>query len=40
MGQAAERPAIGHYPANHDVCPVNCCPAPARPQRPASAPAR
>lgn len=22
------RPAIGQYPASHDVCPVDCCPAP------------
>ena len=35
MSQAAERPAIGLYPANHDVCPVDCCPAPAA--RPATA---
>ncbi len=26
--------AIGLYPPNHDVCPVNCCPAPQRPSRP------
>lgn len=26
--------AIGQYPPNHDVCPVNCCPAPQRPGRP------
>lgn len=25
------RRAIGHYPAGHDVCPTDCCPAPARP---------
>jgi len=25
------RCAIGLYPANHDVCPVDCCPAPQRP---------
>jgi len=31
MSQSPDRPAIGFYPANHDVCPVNCCPAPARP---------
>ena len=29
--QAPERRAIGQYPANHDVCPVNCCLPPARP---------
>ena len=26
-----ERAAIGCLPANHDVCPVDCCPAPQRP---------
>lgn len=25
-----ERAAIGAYPASHDVCPVDCCPAPMR----------
>ena len=31
-----ERRAIGQYPANHDVCPLNCCLPPARPAaRPA-----
>jgi len=28
---AAERPALGLLPASHDVCPVDCCPAPRRP---------
>ncbi|MSR56315.1 MAG: ferrochelatase [Planctomycetaceae bacterium] len=32
-----ERSAIGQYPANHDVCPEDCCPAPLR-GRPAPAP--
>jgi len=27
----AERPAIGQQPASHDVCPLDCCPAPRRP---------
>lgn len=27
------RRAIGLYPANHDVCPEDCCPAPKRPQK-------
>ncbi|WP_166823333.1 ferrochelatase [Thalassoroseus pseudoceratinae] len=27
------RRAIGEFGPNHDVCPVDCCPAPARPQR-------
>ena len=26
-----DRQAIGRLPANHDVCPLDCCPAPARP---------
>jgi ferrochelatase len=26
--------AIGQFPPNHDVCPLNCCPAPQRPGRP------
>jgi ferrochelatase len=30
------RAAIGQLPANHDVCPLDCCPAP---QRPAARPA-
>jgi ferrochelatase len=30
----SDRPAVGHRPANHDVCPLNCCLAPS------SAPAR
>jgi len=29
-----ERVAIGCLPANHDVCPVDCCPAPQRPVAP------
>jgi protoporphyrin/coproporphyrin ferrochelatase len=28
--------AIGQYPPNHDVCPLDCCPPPARPARPGS----
>jgi protoporphyrin/coproporphyrin ferrochelatase len=35
---APVKPAIGRFPANHDVCPVDCCPAPVRPQRPAGPP--
>jgi ferrochelatase len=34
-----ERIAIGGLPANHDVCPLDCCPAPQRPQMPAGRPA-
>ena len=25
LGQDPERPAVGQYPANHDVCPQDCC---------------
>ncbi len=32
--EQADRPAVGQYPANHDECPLDCCP---KPQRPASA---
>jgi ferrochelatase len=33
-----ERTAIGALPASHDVCPLDCCPAPAarRPERPSA----
>jgi ferrochelatase len=37
-----DRAAIGLLPANHDVCPLDCCPAPQRPAatgRPAGQPA-
>ncbi len=27
----ADRPAVGQLPASHDVCPLDCCPAPRRP---------
>jgi ferrochelatase len=30
-----DRVAIGRLPANHDVCPLDCCPAPQRPAMPA-----
>jgi ferrochelatase len=33
LDPSVPREAIGRYPANWDVCPVDCCPAPARPQR-------
>jgi protoporphyrin/coproporphyrin ferrochelatase len=36
-GQDPIRQAMGLYPANHDVCPVDCCPIP---QRPVGPPAR
>jgi ferrochelatase len=28
---SSERPAIGCYGPNHDVCPIDCCPAPMSP---------
>lgn len=34
-GESPERPAVGRYPANHDVCPVDCCL--YSPQRPPAA---
>lgn len=34
ISSSAQKPAIGLYPANHDVCPEDCCPAPQRPGRP------
>jgi ferrochelatase len=47
--QLPDRPAVGRLPASHDVCPADCCPAPAaRPpanptgsgERPARGPGR
>lgn len=32
-----ERPALGQFGPNHDVCPLDCCPAPVRPARPQPA---
>ena len=32
-----DKRAIGKFGPNHDVCPVNCCPAPKRPTRPQPA---
>lgn len=34
-----ERPAIGRLPASHDVCPLDCCPAPQRPAMAGGRPA-
>jgi ferrochelatase len=36
IGRIPGRRAIGQFPASHDVCPVDCCPPPPRPGRPAS----
>ena len=33
-----DRTAIGDLPANHDVCPLDCCPAPQRPTMPPGPP--
>jgi ferrochelatase len=33
-----DRTAIGNLPANHDVCPLDCCPAPQRPTGSAGGP--
>ncbi len=30
-GAEPTRLALGQYPANHDVCPIDCCPMPTRP---------
>lgn len=34
-----DRPALGRLPASHDVCPVDCCPAPQRPAATGGRPA-
>jgi ferrochelatase len=31
MTPGADRPALGSLGPSHDVCPVDCCPAPVRP---------
>lgn len=36
IDRATERRAVGRYPANHDVCPVDCCLPPPRPRIPAA----
>lgn len=33
LDSAVPKRAIGQFGPNHDVCPVDCCPAPARPTR-------
>lgn len=38
MTPGADRPALGTMGPSHDVCPVDCCPAPVRPGRPAARP--
>jgi ferrochelatase len=40
MAESAERPALGRFPASHDVCPVDCCLyTPTRPPGVGAAPA-
>ena len=34
LDPSLKKEAIGQYPPNWDVCPVDCCPAPKRPGRP------
>ncbi len=31
LGLSAERKAVGQFEPSHDVCPLDCCPAPSRP---------
>ena len=44
LGRTTERRAVGRFGPNHDVCPVDCCPAPQRvpfdSETPAPPPAR
>lgn len=35
LSDSPERRAIGRFGPSHDVCPLDCCPAPIRPKRPA-----
>ena len=37
LDPSTPREAVGNYSPNWDVCPVDCCPAPQRPARPAPA---
>ncbi|MEO0563516.1 MAG: ferrochelatase, partial [Chloroflexota bacterium] len=37
MTDNPERPALGKRPANHDICPIDCCLPGERPKRPAAA---
>lgn len=36
LDPAVEKRVCGQFGPNHDVCPVDCCPAPQRPGRPAA----
>ena len=33
LSESEPKLAVGMFPPNHDVCPLNCCPAPQRPAR-------
>jgi ferrochelatase len=40
LGETPDRPAVGRFPANHDVCPKDCCQyTPRRPAPPEKVPA-
>jgi protoporphyrin/coproporphyrin ferrochelatase len=39
VGQVTTRRAIGRFEASHDVCPVDCCPAPRKPPARTAPPA-
>ncbi len=30
LDESLEKRAVGRYPASHDLCPLDCCPAPVR----------
>lgn len=36
LAENPDRRAVGRFGPNHDFCPATCCPAPARPGRPAA----
>jgi len=36
LSETVPRRAVGRFEPNHDFCPAGCCPAPARPGRPAA----
>src|ERR1019366_4163915 len=37
MDESQIKQVVGIYPASPDVCPIDCCPAPVRPEMPAVA---
>ena len=36
LSESPGRRCVGRYPASHDTCPTDCCPAPTQPQHPSS----